>query len=122
MTKKKTTKKRAGKKATAKRNRQTAKYQLAGELSDKVQSPQQLLIRDAMQKLGPATAAEIAEQIEGQAEDEAGTSARGQFLLGGVEEARRREGSGVERSLRTVARLRWRAFFFPADFELDGEF
>jgi len=52
MTKsKKTTKKRAAKKAAVKRERQTAKYELAGELSDKVQSPQQLLIREAMQKL-----------------------------------------------------------------------
>jgi hypothetical protein len=64
MTKKKTTKKRAAKKTTAKCERQAAKYQLAGELSDKVKSPQQLLIRDAMQKLGPATAAEIAEQVK----------------------------------------------------------
>jgi hypothetical protein len=63
MTKKKTTKKRAAKKTTAKREHQTTKYQLTGDLPDKVQSPQQLLIRDAMQKLGPATAAEIADQI-----------------------------------------------------------
>jgi hypothetical protein len=64
MTKKKTTKKRAAKKATVKRERQSAKYELAGELSHKVQSPQQLLIRDAMQKLGPATAAEIAGHVK----------------------------------------------------------
>ncbi|HTA23017.1 MAG TPA: hypothetical protein VK763_05750 [Terriglobales bacterium] len=60
MTKKKTSKK----KAPAKRVRQSAKYQLAGELSD-TKSPQQLLIRDAMKKLGPATAAEIAGQVKG---------------------------------------------------------
>jgi hypothetical protein len=64
MTKKTTTKKRAAKKATPKREHQTAKYELAGELSDKIKSPQQLLIRDAMKKLGPATAAEIADQIK----------------------------------------------------------
>jgi hypothetical protein len=63
MTKKKTTKKRKAK-AAVQRNQQATKYQLAGDLSDKVQSPQQLLIRDAMKKLGPATAAEIAEQIK----------------------------------------------------------
>jgi hypothetical protein len=63
MTKKKTTKKRAAKQAPVKRVRQSAKYQLAGELSD-TKSPQQLLIRDAMKKLGPATAAEIAGQIK----------------------------------------------------------
>jgi hypothetical protein len=64
MTKKKTTKKRAAKKATVRRERLTARYELTGDLSDKVQSPQQLLIRDAMQKLGPATAAEIADQVK----------------------------------------------------------
>jgi hypothetical protein len=64
MTKKKTTKKRAAKKAAVTRERQTAKFQLTGELSDKIKSPQQLLIRDAMQKLGPATADEIAGQIK----------------------------------------------------------
>jgi hypothetical protein len=63
MTKKKTTKKRKAKAAVT-RERQTAKYQLTGDLSDKIKSPQQLLIRDAMQKLGPATAAEIADQIK----------------------------------------------------------
>jgi hypothetical protein len=63
MTKsKKTTKKRAAKKAAAKRVRQSARYQLAGELSD-TKSPQQILIQAAMQKLGPATAAEIAAQV-----------------------------------------------------------
>jgi hypothetical protein len=61
---KKTTKQRAAKKAAVKREGQTAKYQFAGELSDKIKSPQQLLIRDAMQKLGPATAAEIGDQIK----------------------------------------------------------
>ena len=60
----KTKKKRTAKKATARRERQTAKYELAGDLSDKIKSPQQLLIREAMQKLGPATAAEIADQIK----------------------------------------------------------
>ena len=64
MTKKKTTKKRAAKKGAVKHKRQTTKYELAGELSDKIKSPQQLLIRDAMQKLGPATVAEIADQIK----------------------------------------------------------
>jgi hypothetical protein len=64
MTKKKTTKKRTAKKATVRREQRTAKYELAGVLSDKIKSPQQLLIRDAMQKLGPATAAEIADQIK----------------------------------------------------------
>jgi hypothetical protein len=63
MTKKKTTKKRKAKAAVT-RERQTAKYQLTGDLSDKIKSPQQLLIRDAMKKLGPATVAEIAEQIK----------------------------------------------------------
>jgi hypothetical protein len=64
MTKKKTTKKRAAKKVAVKRVRQSAKYQLAGELSDKIQSPQQLLIQATMKKLGPATASEIAGQIK----------------------------------------------------------
>jgi hypothetical protein len=64
MTKKKTTKKRAVKKALAKRVRQSVKYQLAGEPTD-TKSPQQLLIRDAMKKLGPATAVEIASHVKG---------------------------------------------------------
>lgn len=63
MTKKKTTKKRTAKKSPVKRVRQTSRYQLARELSD-IKSPQQLLIRDAMKKLGPATAAEIAGQVK----------------------------------------------------------
>jgi len=63
MTKsKKAAKKRVAKKVS--RERKTAHYQLAGELPDKTKSPQQLLIRDAMQKLGPATAAEIAGQVK----------------------------------------------------------
>jgi hypothetical protein len=61
---KKTTKKRAAKKATPRREHPTTKYELAGDLSDKIKSQQQLLIKDAMQKLGPATAAEIADQIK----------------------------------------------------------
>jgi hypothetical protein len=61
MTKKKTTKKRAAKEVTVGRKH---RYQLEGDLSDKVHSPQQLLIRDAMKKLGPATAAEIAGQVK----------------------------------------------------------
>jgi len=64
MTKKKTTTKYVANRATGKQERQTAKYQLRGELSDKIKSPQQLLIRDAMQKLGPATAAEIVGQVK----------------------------------------------------------
>jgi hypothetical protein len=64
MTKKKTTKKRTAKKVGVNRVRQSAKYQLAGELSDKIQSPQQLLIQATMKKLGPATAAEIAGQVK----------------------------------------------------------
>jgi len=65
MTKnKKSTKKHAAKKAPAKRVRQSTRYQIAGELSD-TKSPQQLLIRDAMKKLGPSTAAEIADQVKG---------------------------------------------------------
>jgi hypothetical protein len=64
MTKKKTTKKHKAKKVAVKRVRQSARYQLAGELSD-TKSPQQLLIRDAMKKLGPATGAEIAGQVKG---------------------------------------------------------
>ena len=63
MTKKNTTKKRAVKKAPVKRGRQSARYQLTGELSD-IKSAQQLLIRDAMKKLGPSTAAAIADQIK----------------------------------------------------------
>ena len=64
MTKsKKSTKKHAAKKAPVKRVRQSARYQIAAELSDTT-SPQQLLIRDAMKKLGPATAAEIAGQVK----------------------------------------------------------
>jgi hypothetical protein len=68
MTKKKTTKKRTSKKASVKRVHQSAKYQLAGELSDKIQSPQQLLIQATMKKLGPATAAEIAGQVKSKLE------------------------------------------------------
>ena len=64
MTKKKTTKKRPAKKAAVKRERQNARYELVGELSEKIKSPQQLLIVDAMQKLGPANAAEISDQIK----------------------------------------------------------
>ncbi len=67
MTKKKTTKKRTAKKVAVRRMRQSARYQLTGELSDTTSS-QQLLIRDAMKKLGPATAAEIAGQIKGKLE------------------------------------------------------
>lgn len=67
MTKNKTTKKHAVKKAPVKRVRQSARYQLAGELSDTTSS-QQLLIRDTMKKLGPATAAEIATQVKGKLE------------------------------------------------------
>jgi hypothetical protein len=62
MTKKKTTRKRA-KKAAAKHMRQSAKYQLTGEFSNTT-SPQQLLIRDVLKKLGPATAVEIANQVK----------------------------------------------------------
>jgi hypothetical protein len=47
----------------AKRVRQSAKYQLAGELPDTT-SAQQLLVRDALKKIGPATAAEIAGQVK----------------------------------------------------------
>jgi len=64
MTKKKATKKRVAKKTTVKRVRQSARYQLTGDLSD-TKSPQQLLIRDVMQKLGPATAAEIVSEVKG---------------------------------------------------------
>jgi len=64
MTKKKATKKRAAKKAAPRQERQTTKYELAGELPENIKSSQQLLIRDAMRKLGPATATEIAEQIK----------------------------------------------------------
>jgi hypothetical protein len=63
MTKKKTTKKRTARKPAVKQVRQPTRYQLAGKLSDNIKSPQQLLIRDAMQKLGAATAADIAEQV-----------------------------------------------------------
>jgi hypothetical protein len=63
MTKKKTTKKHTAKKGAAKPVRQSARYQLTGELSDTTSS-QQLLIRDVMKKLGPATAAEIAGQVK----------------------------------------------------------
>jgi hypothetical protein len=62
MTKKKTTKKRTAKKVAVKRVRQTSRYQLTGELAD-TKSPQQLLIRDALKKLGPATATEITAQV-----------------------------------------------------------
>jgi|HubBroStandDraft_2_1064218.scaffolds.fasta_scaffold318602_1 hypothetical protein len=63
MTKKKTTKKHTAEKAVAKKVRQSAKYQLAGELSE-TKSPQQLLIRDVLKKLGPSTAAAIANQVK----------------------------------------------------------
>jgi hypothetical protein len=67
MTKTKTSKKRAAKKTPAKRVRQSAKYQLTGEFPD-LKSPQQLVIRGAMQRLGPATAAEIVNQVKGKLE------------------------------------------------------
>jgi hypothetical protein len=62
--------KKSAKKKTAPRKprpeKQPVSYQLADELPETIKSPQQLLIRDAMKKLGPATATEIADQIKDQ--------------------------------------------------------
>ena len=60
-------KKSARKKAAPKRQKpekQNVSYELADELPETIKSQQQLLIRDAMKKLGPATAAVIAEEIK----------------------------------------------------------
>jgi hypothetical protein len=59
---KKSTKKAAPKKVKPKK--QAVSYELADDFPENIKSPQQLLIRDAMKKLGLATAAGIADQIK----------------------------------------------------------